>query len=155
MKGSRHDYFYAQRPLLLQAAGLVAAGVLIVWLMSQALPLWLWALCGMALLVCGGAIFWVSGRILTRHHPVISVFNDRVWSRGLHEQVVMLRNVGQVRRAERRRAGIRYDTIELDLRDDDDETVVIPLFNVECRPDDLLQLIEARVQTLRQDLGER
>jgi hypothetical protein len=121
--------------------------------MSLSLPMWLWAVCGLALLACGGGIFWVSGRIFTRHHPVISVFNDRVWSRGLHEQVVMLRNVDQVRRVERRRAGVRYDSIELDMRDDD-ETVVIPLFNVECQPDELLQLIEARVQALRQDITE-
>lgn len=154
MKGSRHDYFYAQTPLLIQAAGLLVLGVLIVWLMSLTLPMWLWAVCGLALLACGGGLFWVSGRILTRHHPVISVFNDRVWSRGLHEQVVMLRNVSEVRRVERRRAGIRCESIELDTRDDD-ETVVIPLFNVECPPDELLQLIEARVATLRQEIGER
>lgn len=154
MKGSRHDYFYAQRPLLKQAAGLLALGALIVWLMAQALPLWLWAVCGVALLACCGGIFWVSGRIFTRHHPVISVFNDRVWSRGLREQVVMLRNVGAVRHVQAQRAGIRLDRIELDLRDDD-ETVVIPLFNVECAPEELLQLIDARVQALRQDVAER
>jgi hypothetical protein len=154
MRGSRHDYFYATRPLLAQAAGLLVLGALIVWLMSLALPLWLWALCGLVLLACGGGIFWVSGRIFTRHHPAISVFNDRVWSRGLREQVVMLRNVSEVRRAARRLAGIRCECIELDMSDDDDETVVIPLFNVECPPDDLLQLVEARVEALRQEGGE-
>lgn len=137
----------------MRAAGLLALGSLIVWLMSLALPLWLWALCGLALLACGGGVFWVSGRIFTRHHPVISVFNDRVWSRGLREQVVMLRNVHDVRRAERRWAGIRYECVELDMGDDD-ETVVIPLFAVECPPDELLQLIEARVETLRQESGD-
>jgi hypothetical protein len=152
MKGSRHDYFYAQRPLLIQLAGLLALGALIVWLMSQALPMGLWAVCGVALLACGGGIFWVSGRLLTRHHPVISVFNDRVWTRGLREQVVMLRNVSEVRRTQRQRAGIRYECIELDLRDDE-ETVVIPLFSVECAPDELRQLVEARVAALRQEAG--
>lgn len=132
--------------------GLLVLGALIVWLMSLALPMWLWALCGLALLACSGGIFWVSGRIFTRHHPVVSVFKDRVWSRGLREQVVMLRNVSEARNAERRWAGIRYECIELDMSDDD-ETVVIPLFNVECPPDELLQLIEERVESLRQETG--
>lgn len=152
MKGSRHDCFPATRPLLIQAAGLLGLGTLIVWLMSLALPLWLWALCGLLLLACGGGVFWVSGRLFTRHHPVISVFGDRVWTRGLDERVVMLRSVRSVRRVERRRAGLRYECIELDL--DDDDAVSIALFNVACAPDELLQLIAERSEALRHAEGQ-
>ena len=54
---------------------------------------------------CGAAIFVVSARLFTRHHPAISVFSDRLWYRGLREEVVMLRNVRDAQVVESRLAG--------------------------------------------------
>lgn len=150
MKGPRDDFFSDTRLLSWQVAGLLAVGSLTAWLMSFALPLLLWAVGALVLLACGAGIFLASGRLLTRHHPVISVFGDRVWYRGFREQVIMLRNVSSVRHVRAQRFGLRFPCLELELADDVDP-LVLPLVAVDCNPDDLVALIHARVELLRRD----
>ncbi len=149
MKGPRDDIYTATRPLIVQIAGLLMLGSLTAWLMSYAIPLWLWAIGGVLLLACGGGIFLASGRLLTRRHPVISVFSDRVWYRGLREQVVMLRNVTAVRSLSARRFGVNYPCIEIELGDD--EPVRFVLWAVDCAGDELAELIASRAETLQRD----
>jgi hypothetical protein len=150
MKGPRQDYFSAVRTLTLQLIGLLLFGSAVAWGMSFALPLWLWAIGGVVLLACGAGVFLTSGRLLTRHHPVISVFGDRLWYRGVREQVIMLRNVREARHVRLRRAGLSVPCLELDLLDDD-EPLQLPLIAVDGDPDDLVALIMERVEVLRRD----
>lgn len=150
MKGPRQDYFSATRTLTLQVVGMLVLGSLVAWGMSFALPLWLWAIGGVVLLGCGAGIFLTSGRLLTRHHPVLSLFGDRLWYRGLREQVIMLRNVRDARHVRLRRLGISVPCLELDLIDDD-EPVQLPLIAVDGDPDEMVGLIMDRAETLRRD----
>ena len=83
MDATRRDYF-RQAPLLQRQLGvLLGVGLLLSWLMSQSPWRWLELLCVALLWLCGAAIFVVSARLFTRHHPAISVFTDRLWFRGL------------------------------------------------------------------------
>ena len=153
MKGPRDDFFSDTRLLTWQVAGLLAFGSLTAWLMSFALPLLLWAVGALVLLACGAGIFLASGRLLTRHHPVLSVFGDRLWYRGFREQVIMLRNVSSVRHVRAKRFGLRFACLELELVDDVDP-IALPLVAVDCNADDLVVLILSRVELLRRDLPD-
>ena len=93
MDASRRDYFRQAQTLQRQLGVLLAAGLLLSWLMSHAASRWLELLCLALLLLCTAGVFVVSARLFTRHYPAISLFNDRLWFRGLREQVVMLRHV--------------------------------------------------------------
>lgn len=150
MKGPRDDYFSDTRMLTAQVAGLLALGALTAWLMSFALPLALWAVGAVVMLACGAGIFFASSRLLTHRHPVLSLFGDRLWYRGVREQVVMLRNVSQARHVRLRTYGLRVPCLELELVDDD-EPIQLPLLAVDCNLDELVELIMARIERLRQD----
>src|SRR5215467_10984099 len=113
MDANRRDYFRQATLLQRQLGVLLAAGLLLTALMSYAPWRWLELLCVALLWLCGAAIFVVSARLFTRHHPAISVFTDRLWFRGLREQVVMLRNVRDARLVESRIAGWTRRSIEL------------------------------------------
>jgi hypothetical protein len=150
MKGPRDDIYTATRPLILQVAGLLLLGSLTAWTMSFADSSWARAIGGLLLLACGSGIFFASGRLLTRRHPVISVFSDRVWYRGLREQVVMLRNVTGVRAVRARRFGVPYSCIEMDLSDDD-EPVLFVLWAVDYPAAELANLIASRAEIVQRD----
>lgn len=157
MDATRRDFF-RQAPLLQRQLGvLVVAGLLLSWLMSQSPWRWLELLCVALLWLCGAAIFVVSARLFTRHHPAISVFSDRLWFRGLREQVVMLRNVRDAQFVEARIAGLPWRYIELTLGDprgrDGDvgaEVVRVPLDTVDADVDDMLELILQRATQQRE-----
>lgn len=158
MDATRRDYF-RQAPLLQrQLGGLLVAGLLLTWLMSSVPWRWLELLCVALLWLCGAAIFVVSARLFTRHHPAISVFNDRLWFRGLREQVVMLRNVRDAQFVDARIAGLPRRWIELtlgdprarDAADGDAESVRIPLDTIDADIDELLQLILQRAAEQRE-----
>ena len=157
MDATRRDYF-RQAPLLQRQLGaLVLIGLLITWLMSNAFSRWFELLCVALLWVCGAAIFVVSARLFTRHHPAISVFSDRLWFRGLREQVVMLRNVRDAQYVEWRIAGLSRRFIELTLgdprgrdTDGDGETVRIPLDAIDADVDEMLALIRQRAAEQRE-----
>lgn len=150
MKGPRDDFYSDTRLLAWQVAGLLVVGSLIAWLMSFALPLLLWAVGALVLLACGVGIFLASSRLLTRHHPVLSVFGDRLWYRGFREQVIMLRNVSLARHVRAQRFGLRFPCLELELIDEI-EPLTLPLVAVDCNADELAALIVARVDVLRRD----
>jgi hypothetical protein len=125
--------------------------------MSYATSRWLELLCVALLLLCAAGLFVVSARLFTRHHPTISLFNDRVWFRGLHEQVVMLRHVSDARLVEARLAGFTRRSIQLRLDDSgsndadgDAEQLLIPLDAVEADPDEVLSLIRERAALQRE-----
>lgn len=157
MDASRRDYF-RQAPLLQRQLGaLVLVGLLLTWLMSHVPWRWLELLCVMLLWVCGAAIFVVSARLFTRHHPAISVFTDRLWFRGLREQVVMLRNVRDAQFVEARIAGLPRRWIELTLGDPrgrdaeaDGESVRISLDAIDADADEMLGLIRQRAAEQRE-----
>jgi hypothetical protein len=157
MDATRRDYF-RQAPLLQRQLGaLVVAGLLLTWLASSVPWRWLELLCVVLLWLCGAAIFVVSARLFTRHHPAISVFNDRLWFRGLREQVVMLRNVRDAQAVEARFAGLPRRFIELTLGDprgrDDDvdgDSVRIPVDTIDADVDEMLELIRRRAAEQRQ-----
>lgn len=149
MDATRRDYFRRASLLQRQLGALVAVGLLLSWLMSQAPWRWFELLCVALLWLCGAAIFVVSARLFTRHHPAISVFNDRLWFRGLREQVVMLRNVRDAQLVETRIAGLPWRFIELTLvdprsGDSDADRVRVPLDTVEADVDEMLALIRER-----------
>lgn len=150
MKGPRDDFYSDTRSLTWQVAGLLAVGSLTAWLMSFALPLLLWAVGALVLLACGAGIFLASSRLLTRQHPVLSVFGDRLWYRGFREQVIMLRNVAQARHVRAQRFGLRFPCLEIELTDEIDP-LALPLVAVDCNADDLVALVMARVEQLRRD----
>jgi hypothetical protein len=157
MDTTRRDYFREARLLQRQLAALVVVGLLFTWLASAAPWRWFELLCVVLLWLCGAAIFVVSARLFTRHHPAISVFNDRVWFRGLREQVVMLRNVRDAQAIEVRFAGLPRRFIELTLGDPhgrdidlDAESVRIPLDSIDADLDEMLELIRARAAEQRE-----
>src|SRR5215510_7199848 len=117
MDASRRDYFRQPQTLQRQLGVLLVAGLIVSWLMSHAASRWLELLCVAALLACGAGVFVVSARLFTRHHPTISLFSDRLWFRGLREQVVMLRNVRDARLVESHIAGWTRRSIWLRLDD--------------------------------------
>ena len=152
MDASRRDYFRQPQVLQRQLAALLVVGLAASWLMSHATSRWLELLCVVLLLGCGAGVFVVSARLFTRHHPTISLFNDRLWFRGLREQVVMLRNVRAARLVESRIAGWRRRSIRLWLDGDDDEAeqVDVPLDAVEADADELVRLIGERAVLQRE-----
>lgn len=160
MDATRRDYF-RQAPLLQRQLGvLVVVGLLLTWLMSRATWRWLELLCVALLWLCGAAIFVVSARLFTRHHPAISVFADRLWFRGLREQVVMLRNVRAAQFVDAPIAGLPRRWIELTLGDPRDadvdaERVRIPLDTIEADIDEMLELIRQRAAQQRELAGAR
>ena len=157
MDATRRDYF-RQAPLLQRQLGvLLGVGLLLSWLMSQSPWRWLELLCVALLWLCGAAIFVVSARLFTRHHPAISVFTDRLWFRGLREQVVMLRNVRDAQVIETRIAGLPWRFIELTLGDPrgrdgdvDAESVRVPLDTIDADIDQMLELIRQRAAQQRE-----
>ena len=155
MDATRRDYF-RQGPLLQRQLGaLVLAGLLLTALMQYAPWRWLELLCVALLWLCGAALFVVSARLFTRHHPTISVFTDRLWFRGLREQVVMLRNVRDAQYVEARIAGLPWRFIELTLGDPrsgdvDLESLRVPLDAVDADVDELLGLIRERATQQRE-----
>src|SRR5439155_17430053 len=93
MDAARRDYF-RQTPLLRKQLGvLLVVGLALTWLLSHIGSRWLELIAIALLLACSAGLFVVLAWLFTRHHPAISLFNDRLWFRGLREQVVMLRNV--------------------------------------------------------------
>ena len=157
MDATRRDYF-RQAPLLQRQLGvLVLIGVLISWMMSSAASRWFELLCVALLWACGAAIFVVSARLFTRHHPAISVFTDRLWFRGLREQVVMLRNVRDAQVVDARVAGLPRRWIELTLGDPRgrdagvaEESVRIPLDTIDADVHEMLELIRQRAAEQRE-----
>lgn len=157
MDASRRDYFRQAQVLKRQLGVLLVAGFVISWLMSYATSRWLELLCVALLLACGAGLFVVSARLFTRHHPTISLFSDRVWFRGMREQVVMLRRVSDARLVESRVAGWTRRSIQLRLgassfddADDDAEQLLIPLDAVEADPNEVLSLIRERAALQRE-----
>jgi hypothetical protein len=157
MDATRRDYFRQASLLQRQLGLLVLAGLLLTWMMSRASSRWFELLCVALLWVCGAAIFVVSARWFTRHHPAISVFTDRLWFRGLREQVVMLRNVRDAQVVDARIAGLPRRWIELTLgdprgRDDGaaDESVRIPLDTIDADAHEMLELIRQRAAEQRE-----
>ncbi|HEY6511000.1 MAG TPA: hypothetical protein VI032_03430 [Burkholderiaceae bacterium] len=155
MDASRHDYFREARTLRWQLGALLVTGVLVNWLMSYAVPRWLEWLCVALLLACAAGLSIVTAQLFTRHHPTISLFNDRLWFRGLRERVVMLRNVSDARLVESSLAGWTRRSIELQLddaaaADDDAEQLLIPLDAVAADPTELLSLIRERAALQRE-----
>jgi hypothetical protein len=157
MDASRRDYFRQAQTLQRQLGVLVIAGLLVSWVMSHATARWLELLCVVLLLICGAGLFVVSARLFTRHHPTISVFTDRLWYRGLREQVVMLRNVDDAQLVDMRMAGLPWRFIQLTLgsptgaaADDDAEQVRIPLDAIDGDADEMLELIRQRAALQRE-----
>ena len=99
----------------------------------------------------------MTARLFTRHYPTISLFNDRLWFRGLREQVVMLRRVSDAQLVESRVAGWTRRSIRLRLddsgshdADDDAEQLLIPLDAVDADPIEVLSLIRERAALQRE-----
>jgi hypothetical protein len=157
MDASRRDYFRQAQTLRRQLGALLVVGLLVSWLMSHATSRWLELLCVALLLLCAAGLFVVSARLFTRHHPTISLFSDRVWFRGLREQVVMLRHVSDAQLVESRLAGWTRRSIQLRLDDSgdaDDEAgqLLIPLDAVAADPNEVLGLIRERAALQRDPL---
>jgi len=153
MDASRRDYFRQARTLRWQLGTLLVTGVLVNWLMSLAPWGWLELLCVALLCLCAAGLSVVTARYFTRHHPTISLFNDRLWYRGLRERVVMLRNVRDARLVESHLAGWTRRSIQLQLDDadaDEAEHVLIPLDAVAADADELLGLIRERAALQRE-----
>jgi hypothetical protein len=151
MDASRRDYFRQARTLRRQLGALLVAGLLVNWLMSHAAWRWLELLCVALLLACTAGVFVVTARLFTRHYPTISLFSDRLWFRGLREQVVMLRRVSDAQLVESRVVGWTRRSIRLRLdesgshdADGDAEQLLIPLDAVEADPNEVLGLIRER-----------
>jgi hypothetical protein len=161
MDASRRDYFRQAQPLQRQLGVLLAAGLLVSWLKSYAASRWLELLCVVLLLVCCAGLFVVSARLFTRHHPTISLFNDRLWFRGLREQVVMLRHVSDAQLVESHIAGWTRRSIQLRLidsgggGDDDAEQLRVPLDAVQADPEEMLGLIRERAALQREQQPAR
>ena len=157
MDASRRDYFRQAQTLRRQLAVLLVAGLLISWLMSHVAWRWLELVCVVLLWLCAAGLAVVTARLFTRHHPTISLFDDRLWFRGLREQVVMLRRVSDARLVESHLAGWTRRSIQLRLDDsgsddDDTEQLLIPLDAVEANPDEVLGLIRERAALQREPL---
>jgi hypothetical protein len=157
MDATRRDYFRRAPLLQRQLGALVLIGLVLTWLMSHVPWRWLELLCVALLWVCGAAVFVVSARLFTRHHPAISLFNDRLWFRGLREQVVMLRNVRAAEFVEARIAGLPWRFIELTLGDPrgrdagvDAESVRVPLDTIDADVQEMLALIRERAAQQRE-----
>ena len=157
MDATRRDYFRQASLLQRRLGALLAVGLLLSWLMSQSPWRWLELLCVALLWLCAAAIFVVSARLFTRHHPAISVFTDRLWFRGLREQVVMLRNVRHAQFVEARVAGLPWRFIELTLGDprghDGDvssENVRVSLDGIDADVDEMLSMIRQRAAQQRE-----
>jgi hypothetical protein len=156
MDASRRDYFRQPEVLKRQLGALLVAGFAISWLMSYLTSRWLELLCVALLLTCAAGVFVVSARLFTRHHPTISLFSDRLWYRGLREEVVMLRRVSDARLVESRLAGWTRRSIQLRLADpsahdgdDEPEQLLVPLDAVEADPNEVLSLIRERAALQR------
>jgi len=149
MDASRRDYFREPRVLQRQLAALLVAGVAISAAMSYATSSWLELAYVALLMLCGAGVFIVSARLFTRHHPTISLFADRLWFRGLREEVVMLRNVRDARLVESRVALWTRRSIQLHLADDDEAQVTVPLDAVDADPAEMLSLICERAALQR------
>ena len=156
MDASRRDYFRQAEVLKRQLGALLVAGLAISWLMSYLTYRWLELLCVALLLTCAAGVFVVSARLFTRHHPAISLFSDRLWYRGLREEVVMLRRVSDAQLVESRLAGWTRRSIQLRLggpgaQDDDEaEQLLVPLDAVEADPNEVLSLIRERAALQRE-----
>jgi hypothetical protein len=153
MDAARRDYFRQGHTLKRQLGALLVVGVLVSWLMAHASSSWLELLCTALLMACSFGLFIVSARLFTRHHPAISLFNDRLWFRGLREQVVMLRHVSDAQLVETRIAGFTRRAIALQLTDvpaDEPEHVQVPLDAVEVDPIEMLELIRERAALQRE-----
>lgn len=161
MDASRRDYFRQGELLKRLLMTLLVTGLLGMWVLSHAPWWWLELLLVGMLLVCGAGIFVVSAWWFTREHPVISVFADRLWFRGLREHVVMLRNVREVQLVESRVAGFTRRWIELTLgnardpADDDTENLRIALDAVQADPAELMALIGQRAELVREQVPAR
>jgi hypothetical protein len=160
MDASRRDYFRQPQALKRQLAALVVLGLLLSWLMSHATWRWLELLCLALLLACSFGVFVVSARLFTRQYPTLSLFSDRLWFRGLREQVVMLRNVSDAQLVESRIAGWTRRSIRLQLGDADGhdgdgeaEQLLVPLDAVEADPLEVLELIRERASLQRDRLS--
>jgi hypothetical protein len=158
MDASRRDYFRQAQTLWRQLGALLVAGLLVNWLMSYVAWRWLELLCVALLCLCAAGVFVVTARLFTRHYPTISLFNDRLWFRGLRrEQVVMLRQVSDAQLVESRVAGWTRRSIQLRLgesgsgdADGDAEQLLIPLDAVEADPNEVLGLIRERAALQRE-----
>ena len=158
MDASRRDYFRQAQTLWRQLGALLVAGLLVNWLMSYVAWRWLELLCVALLWLCAAGVFVVTARLFTRHYPTISLFNDRLWFRGLRrEQVVMLRHVSDAQLVESRVAGwtrrsiqLRLDDSGSDDADGEAEQLLIPLDAVEADPDEVLGLIRERAALQRE-----
>jgi hypothetical protein len=157
MDATRRDYFRQGSVLQRQLGVLLLVGLLLTWLMSRAVSRWFELLCVALLWACGAAIFVVSAQLFTRHHPAISVFTDRLWFRGLREQVVMLRNVRDAQVVDARIAGLPRRWIELSLADprgrDDDadiESMRVPLDAIDGDAQEIVELIRQRAAEQRE-----
>jgi len=123
--------------------------------MSYLTSRWLELLCVALLLTCAAGVFVVSARLFTRHHPTISLFSDRLWYRGLREEVVMLRRVSDAQLVESRLACWTRRSIQLRLgdpgaHDDEPEQLLVPLDAVEADPNEVLSLIRERAALQRE-----
>jgi len=157
MDASRRDYFRQAQTLWRQLGALLVAGLLVNWLMSFVAWRWLELLCVAILWLCAAGVFVVTARLFTRHYPTISLFNDRLWFRGLREQVVMLRHVSDAQLVESRVAGwtrrsiqLRLDDSGSDDADGEAEQLLIPLDAVDADPDEVLGLIRERAALQRE-----
>ena len=152
MDAARRDYFRQAQLLQRQLGVLLGAGLVLTWVLSRNNSRWLELIAIVLLLACCGALFVVSAWLFTRHHPAISVFNDRLWFRGLREQVVMLRNVRDAQLVESRLAGWTRRSIELtlDAFDAEPEQVRIPLDAIDADADEVLELIQERASLQRE-----
>jgi hypothetical protein len=152
MDAARRDYFRQAQLLQKQLGVLLGIGLVLTWLLSRTGSRWLELIAIALLLACCGGLFVVSAWLFTRHHPAISVFNDRLWFRGLREQVVMLRNVRDAQLVESRIAGWTRHSIELtlDALDAEPEQVRIPLDAIELDADEVLELIRERASLQRE-----
>jgi hypothetical protein len=152
MDAARRDYFRQAQLLQKQLGVLLGIGLVLTWLLSRTASRWLELIAIALLLACGGGLFVVSAWLFTRHHPAISVFNDRLWFRGLREQVVMLRNVRDAQLVQSRIAGWTRHSIELtlDALDAEPEQVRIPLDTIEADADEVLELIRERASLQRE-----
>jgi hypothetical protein len=152
MDATRRDYFRQTQTLQRRLGVLLGCGMLATWLLSRANSALLELMLVALLLACSGGLFVVLAWLFTRHHPTVSVFSDRLWFRGLREQVVMLRNVRDAQLMESTTAGWTRRSIELTLDGGDvqDERVRIGLDALEVDADELLELIRERAALQRE-----
>jgi hypothetical protein len=152
MDATRRDYFRQTQTLQRRLGVLLGAGMLATWLLSRANSGLFELILVAVLLTCSAGLFVMLAWLFTRHHPTISVFNDRLWFRGLREQVVMLRNVRDAQLVQSTTAGWTRRAIELTLDggDADGERVTIGLDALDVDADELLELIRERAALQRE-----